>query len=186
MNYLCSAFTYIGLDYCNHGELATAVPENIQKLFHQYVAEQGKSYATKEEYNFRLNLFAQKHQEIAEISQTNGGSFTLGHNLFSDWTKDEYRRLLGYKQQKSGIIGGDGHDSYVYLDTANLTDAVDWRTKGAVNPVKNQGQCGSCWAFSATCAIEGRNFVKNGELLDLAEQQFVDCDTTSAGCNGGW
>ena len=74
----------------------------------------------------------------------------------------------------------------MYLDTADLTDAVDWRTLGGVNPVKNQGQCGSCWAFSATCAIEGHNFVKTGQLLDLAEQQFVDCDTTSGGCNGGW
>ena len=73
-----------------------------------------------------------------------------------------------------------------YLDDSNLTASVDWRTKGAVNPVKNQGQCGSCWAFSATAAIEGEHFIKTGTLLSLAEQQFVDCVRTCSGCNGGW
>jgi cathepsin F len=66
-----------------------------------------------------------------------------------------------------------------------LADSVDWRTKGAVNPVQNQGMCGSCWAFSSTAAIEGAHFLKTGQLLKLSEQQFVDCDKQSSGCNGG-
>jgi len=53
---------------------------------------------------------------------------------------------------------------------------VDWRTKGAVNPVQNQGQCGSCWAFSSTAALEGAHFLNSGNLLKLSESQFVDCD----------
>jgi len=64
--------------------------------------------------------------------------------------------------------------------------SIDWRSKGAVNGVKNQGQCGSCWSFSATAALEGGYFVKSGRLLSFAEQQFVDCNTTNHGCNGGW
>ena len=74
----------------------------------------------------------------------------------------------------------------VELDVSALPASVDWRTKGAVNPVKNQGQCGSCWAFSATAAVEGAYAIKTGNLLSLSEQQLVDCDTQSQGCNGGW
>jgi len=62
---------------------------------------------------------------------------------------------------------------------------IDWRTKGAVNAVKNQGQCGSCWAFSANMAMEGAHFIASGSLLSFAEQQLVDCSKSNYGCNGG-
>ena len=75
---------------------------------------------------------------------------------------------------------------YAELDTtAPLADSVDWRTKGAVNPVKNQARCGSCWAFSAVASMEGHHFIKTGTLISMSEQQFVDCDKSSHGCNGG-
>ena len=74
----------------------------------------------------------------------------------------------------------------VVLDTANLPSEVNWVTAGAVGAVRDQGQCGSCWAFSAVASMEGHHQIKSGELLDLAEQQCVDCDTQSMGCNGGY
>ena len=74
---------------------------------------------------------------------------------------------------------------YTTLPETNDAD-VDWRTKGAVNEVKDQARCGSCWAFSAICAFEGVHFIKTGELVSMSEQQVVSCYHISFGCNGGW
>merc|ERR1711965_205711 len=71
------------------------------------------------------------------------------------------------------------------VNATSLPDSVDWTSKGAVTPVKDQGQCGSCWSFSATGALEGAYYVKNGKLNSYSEQHLVSCDTTDAGCNGG-
>jgi len=68
----------------------------------------------------------------------------------------------------------------------DLPVEVNWINKGAVNPVKDQGQCGSCWAFSAVAAMEGAHQIATGDLLSFSEQQLVDCDTACFGCNGGW
>jgi C1A family cysteine protease len=101
--------------------------------------------------------------------------------MFSTFTHEEYKKLLGRKSQ----VPDGAFVEEELLDTTGLADSVDWRALGGVNPVQDQGQCGSCWAFSSTAALEGAHFVASGKLLKLAEQQFVDCVTSSAGCNGG-
>ena len=175
MNFLCAGLATLGMNMCE-----TPIEAQVHQAFIEHVATYGISFGTEEEYAYRLSLFAAKDAEIKEINASQN-SFTVGHNQFSTWSSFEYKKLLGFKMPAASEI-----DEPTILPTENLTDSVDWRTKGAVNPVKNQGMCGSCWAFSATAAIEGHHFIQTGELLSLAEQQFVDCDTSSYGCNGGW
>jgi len=174
----CAAAAFLGLNMCDN---TTAVSTHMEQNFITHMAKHGLSYGTQEEYSFRMDLFAKKDAAINELNAVEEHTFTVGHNLFSTYTDAEYKRLLGYKAPVNAE-----EIEVVTLDDSALEASVDWRTKGAVNAVKNQGQCGSCWAFSATAAIEGHHFIQTGTLLSLAEQEFVDCDTSSAGCNGGW
>jgi C1A family cysteine protease len=151
----------------------------VEQQFINYIVENGKSYGTKEEYEARLANFSQTHEDIMAFNSQNGSS-TVGHNQFSDMTTEEKKRFLGYR-------GPSSLDASKAAEVLELTSgSVDWRSQGAVNAVKNQGQCGSCWAFSAVCAMEGHHFIQTGQLLSFAEQQLVDCDTRCGGCNGGW
>ena len=106
-------------------------------------------------------------------------SYTLGHNQFSTVTDEEMSKFTSLKMD---LADGDVQEGH--FDDSNLLGAIDWRTKGGVNPVKNQGGCGSCWAFGATAVTENAHFIASGKLLTLSEQQLVDC--VPSGCGGGW
>merc|ERR1719420_1600494 len=103
---------------------------------------------------------------------------------FADLTQEQYRVTagLGYKPNSLSSLPHLGVHEY---NGEELAATVDWTTKGAVTPVKNQGQCGSCWAFSTTGGLEGAWEIASGNLVSMSEQQFVDCDKSSMGCNGG-
>jgi hypothetical protein len=102
---------------------------------------------------------------------------SYGVNEFADLSEDEFRsQKLGFKAGGSFKCKGP-NATMAGLRAAD--DSVDWRAKGAVTPVKNQGGCGSCWAFSTVADIEGSIFMKTGKLVSLSEQDLVDCDTVS-------
>ena len=115
-------------------------------------------------------------------------TYTLGVNYFADWTTDEFReKMLGTKLNMTMNRSGSSHTFTRLPSFVKTPDSVDWRNEGAVTKVKNQGECGSCWAFSTTGSLEGAHFRLSGELVELSEQQLVDCSGKfhNEGCNGG-
>ena len=150
----------------------------VQTRFMEHVANYSISYGTQEEYDFRMSLFAKRDAEYNEINADPKNTFVVGHNMFSTMTDYEAKQWTGRKPSTASTLE-------VEEINAINSATVDWRQKGAVNPVQNQGQCGSCWAFSSIAAIEGAHAIKSGNLEKFSESQLVDCDKTSDGCNGG-
>jgi len=110
----------------------------------------------------------------------------MGINQFTDLTQQEFSDLyLGYIPRSNDFARS--RNVYVPPKGQVMGDSLDWRTKGAVTPVKDQAQCGSCWAFSTTGSVEGANQIKTGQLVSVSEQQLVDCAGSAGnqGCNGG-
>jgi len=156
----------------------------IENSYLAYVAEHGKSYGTEEEFKFRLNLYAKRVAFVREHNATiQGAEATVGINHMADWTESEYKKLLGFKNRPNAAKA----EETVSGDVSAAPDSVDWRAKGAVTAPKNQGQCGSCWAFSTTGSMEGRYQIAGNKLTAFSEQQFVDCSGSfgNQGCNGG-
>jgi len=144
----------------------------------------GRNYESSEEHSERQGIWSKNVKLIHEHNQQNK-SYSLAINHLGDLTHDEYKNmLLGTKINMKGKMPlGGMRIPFV----PNLPAAVDWREKGYVTPVKNQGQCGSCWSFSSTGAMEGAHMKKHGSLVSLSEQNLVDCSGSygNYGCNGG-
>jgi cathepsin L len=158
----------------------TVLADKYHKEFKNFVTKYEKSYKHDDIHN-RFTIF-KNNFDFIEAHNAKNLSFTVGMNQFGDLTLDEF------KQFYLGLRVSDAQPTSVhYFNTVNIPDAVDWTTKGAVTPVKNQGQCGSCWAFSTTGSLEGLHKIKKGTLMSFSEQQLVDCSGSygNQGCNGG-
>jgi C1A family cysteine protease len=179
-----AALGLVAVNYSSNEGSQLFLSERIteeEMAYMRYVSEFGKSYGTKAEFKFRLEQFQNTLKKIAEHESNTAHGSTVSHNEFSDWTEAEYKRLHGYKTELRQGLKGEAE----LLDTSNLEKEVNWKTKGAVTKVKNQGHCGSCWAFSTTGSVEGAMFLAEGKLQSFSEQQLVDCSKSNNGCNGG-
>ncbi|CAE7724142.1 XCP2, partial [Symbiodinium pilosum] len=162
---------------------AHAEPD-VEKVFEQYLKDFNKKYASGER-QLRFAAFKENYEHIV-LENAKGHSYTLGLNNFTDMTSEEFERTrLGLRKPIQQRTPGSVHSPK--LPRTSLPSSVDWRNHGAVTPVKNQEQCGSCWAFSATGALEGAWAIATGSLVSLSEQQLIDCSGSfgNEGCNGG-
>ncbi|GLU20067.1 hypothetical protein SLE2022_362820 [Rubroshorea leprosula] len=162
--------------------------DEVRRMYTSWLAKHGKTYNGIGEEEKRFQIFKDNLRFVDEHNSQNR-TYRLGLNRFADLTNEEYRAMyLGTRTDAKRRVMKSKIASQRYAVHANdeLPESVDWREKGAVNPIKDQGSCGSCWAFSTVATVEGINQIVTGELISLSEQELVDCDRSyNAGCNGG-
>jgi len=164
--------------------LTAAQALNYDQEWELFKAKYERNYLSTPEHDNRKSVFISNLRLIQKHNAEHAlglHTYTLGVNQFADLTNDEFVKTYN----------GFRPEMYQGLPKANLKsvgaepDSIDWREQGYVTPVKNQGQCGSCWAFSAVATMEGAWMKKSGNLVSLSEQQLMDCDHQDNACNGG-
>jgi C1A family cysteine protease len=164
--------------FLSQQDLKAASP--LATRFEEWKMHMNKFYLSEEHEAYRLSVFA---ENLAYIESENArqSEFVLDTTFFADLTQEEFAsRYLGYVNQESTIAAEEDYEV--------PNDAFTWQGKGVITPVKNQGSCGSCWAFSTTGTVEGYWAINKGSLPNLSEQQLVDCVGIAygcLGCNGG-
>lgn len=154
-----------------------------EAYFSEFKRKYNKRYSSEEEER-RLKIFKANLETIKELRRTEQGTGEYGITQFADLSYEEFKaNHLGLKSNKF-------NENAVPLPKAEILDIelpteFDWRHYNVVTEVKDQGSCGSCWAFSVTGNIESLYALKHGKLLSLSEQELVDCDKLDDGCNGG-
>ncbi|KAL7566737.1 hypothetical protein ACA910_017787 [Epithemia clementina (nom. ined.)] len=174
----------------------------LMAKFQKWVHEHQKEYKSHEDFRQRMGNWIQNDAKIDEHNAKEGSTVRLGHNAFSDMTQDEFHQyfklgafsnvapqafksklMMAAEQEEAS--DEDRRKMFESMTPLTLPDYINWKQMGGVTAIKNQGACGSCWAFSTTGALEGAKFIKTGELVALSEQNLLDCDHQDLGCNGG-
>ncbi|XP_049320214.1 procathepsin L isoform X6 [Astyanax mexicanus] len=173
--------------------VAGAASVSVEDLeFNSWKLQHGKSYDSEEEESQRKMIWLNNRKLVLEhnmLADQGLKSYRLGMNIFADMENQEFQAMFSHCVKSFNET--DSLCTSTFLseeEDTPLPRRVDWRQKGYITDVKNQRSCGSCWAFSATGALEGQMFRKTGKLISLSEKQLVDCSQSfgNLGCNGGW
>jgi C1A family cysteine protease len=159
--------------------------DHYEAKFIDYLKEKRVNFKfTGKEFLHRLQIFSD-NVDMIETHNKGTSSFKMEVNEFTHMTWSEFREHFSMGGTRPPIqnlrAGGKP-----FVGTSSNPSSVDWTTQGAVTPVKDQGNCGSCWSFATTGSIEGAYKIKYGSLISQSEQNLVDCDVVDSGCNGGW
>lgn len=164
------------------GTSAAFTQKEYQASFVDFMHKYGKSYA-HDEFSTRFATFKRNMDFIAEFNSKNT-NMQVAMNKFGDLSNTEFASLYNGLRVPSNYV----HEAtFTTEENVSVPDSWDWSKQGAVTPIKNQGQCGSCWSFSTTGSVEGAHFLATKNLVSLSEQNLVDCSTAQGnqGCNGG-
>jgi len=164
--------------------MGTVGAHAVESNWEDFKTTFNKVYNSSVQEAHRRGIFEMNMQLIGEANSKDQG-YTLGVNQFSDLTVEEWSTQYFGIRRPAKPYGGATYLGQHKWNGETLASSVDWTKSGAVTPVKNQGQCGSCWSFSTTGSLEGANFLASNNLVSFSEQQFVDCDHVDNGCHGG-
>ncbi|GAB2249291.1 hypothetical protein Droror1_Dr00012653 [Drosera rotundifolia] len=178
---------FLGLGLLTSASRPLSNDSSMVKKHEDWMVQYGRTYKDNAEKVMRFEIFKKTVEFIEAHNRLNKG-YTLSVNAFADLTDEEFRKTYtGYKRQEPSNSSLKS-TSFKYKNFTDVPSSVDWVTAGAVTPIKNQGTCGSCWAFASVATIESLNEITTGNLISLSEQEILDCDVNGEdhGCNGGF
>ncbi|KAJ3694029.1 hypothetical protein LUZ60_009509 [Juncus effusus] len=162
--------------------LPVLADDTLVPAYEKWIKDYGRVYSNATEKQKRFEVFKGNYKFIESMKNKPDLTYTMSLNEFADLTNDEFLMKFAKFTSRGGPTTTT---PFQYANLTYVPSSVDWRSRGAVTAVKNQGQCGSCWAFSAVAAIEGINKIRTGTLKTLSEQELVDCVASCNSCNGG-